>query len=90
MVSTSQPEAANANGPTHATETPVAQGELARHFVSFLVSFRSFRFLQQPGLREIWYGIPTLRVCVGSRDPCTPEMLRVFQYIDVLTCVTYN
>ena len=28
----------------------------------------------------------------GSRDPCSlrPEMLRVFWYIDMLTCVIYN
>ena len=49
MVSTSQAEAAN--GPTHATESRVAQRELTyasspRYFVSFLISFRSFRFLQ--------------------------------------------
>ena len=26
----------------------------------------------------------------GSRDLCTPWMLRIFLYIDVLTCVIYN
>ena len=55
MVSTSQAEAAN--GPTHATESSVAQRESSpsspRNFVSFLISFRSFRFLQQPDWKRV-------------------------------------